>query len=111
MPRYNERDVFENREEAHEELREARGIKKINHYETAVFTELDKDDYAELSEVTHIWTTGDRFYKLSHKYYGSTQYWWVIARYNKCPTEIHVRLGRRIIIPLPLNKILGLYGV
>lgn len=111
MSRYTERRIFTNREPQTEELRKMRNVSKIDHYETPVFPRLTKEDYGELKEVGHTWTTGDRFYKLSHQYYGTTKYWWVIARYNKTPTEAHVRLGRKIFIPLPLNRILNIFGV
>ena len=111
MPtRYRDREKFTNTEETSEHLREARGVKKIEHYNTAEFRELTENDFSEIKEVPHTWTTGDRFYKLSYKYYGVTTYWWIIARYNNCPTEAHVKLGQQIFIPVPLNKMLGFYG-
>jgi nucleoid-associated protein YgaU len=109
--RYTPRRVFDNTEEAHEHLRESRGVKKIRHFETPHFNKLTTSDHRGLTVVLHLWTTGDRFYKLSHKYYGTTKYWWVIARYNRAPTEAHVKLGQKISIPLPLDKILAIYGV
>jgi len=59
-----------------------------------------------LSQVRHIWSTGDRFYKLAAKHYGNPEYWWVIAHYNQRPTEANMSLGDMIRIPLPLEKIL-----
>ena len=51
----------------------------------------------------HYWKTGDRFYKLSQKYYGTLNDWWIIARFNGKPTEANVELGERLLIPLPLS--------
>jgi nucleoid-associated protein YgaU len=61
-----------------------------------------------VTEIEHIWKTGDRYYKLSNTYYGNPEYWWVIARYNFAPTEGHLKSGRLIIIPTPLNRVLAL---
>ena len=108
--RYIPRRVFDNTEDVHENLRDSRGVKKIRHFETPHFQRLTASDHRSLTVVSHLWTVGDRFYKLSHKYYGTTKYWWVIARYNNAPTESHVKLGQKISIPLPLDKILTIYG-
>jgi len=37
--------------------------------------------------------------------------WWVIAWFNKLPTESHIKLGDVIYIPMPLNEILKIYGL
>jgi hypothetical protein len=37
-------------------------------------------------------------------------YWWVIAQYNKKPTESQLSPGDIVYIPIPLEKILGYYG-
>ena len=57
------------------------------------------------------WGLGQRFYKLATKYYGDPQYWWVIAFFNKAPTEQHVAIGQTIQVPLPLNTILSDIGL
>lgn len=103
--RYDDRRVFvtEKLDATHNDLLNPRGISSIKHYGTAEFQTPTKDTYRSLQSVNHIWKTGDRFYKLSHKYYGSTRYWWVIAKYNNRPTESHVRLGESLYIPMPLN--------
>ncbi len=108
MSRYRDRDIYENMEDVYEELRDKRGVRKINHYATPFFRALTAEDHSELSVVVHTWTIGDRFYKLSHKYYGSTEHWWLIAKFNGKPTETHVKIGDKIRIPLPFDKALSL---
>ena len=66
---------------------------------------------AGLNLEAHRWTVGDKFYKLADMYYNDPKLWWVIALFNKLPTEGHVELGDLIYIPLPLDKVLRLYGV
>ena len=42
----------------------------------------------------------------AHEYYGDSRLWWVIAWYNKTPTESHVSLGSVLSIPNPISKVL-----
>jgi hypothetical protein len=37
--------------------------------------------------------------------------WWVIAWFNRMPTESHVELGEIVVVPLPLAKILDYLGL
>jgi hypothetical protein len=69
------------------------------------------DEEVDFEIVTEVWGQGDRFYKLARTYYNSPQYWWVIALYNKKPTEQHVKIGDLIEIPLPLDQVLTSYGL
>jgi nucleoid-associated protein YgaU len=48
---------------------------------------------------------------LAHKHYGDANLWWIIAWYNKKPTEAHVKMGDIITIPLPLDKVIRYLGV
>jgi len=62
-----------------------------------------------ITEIRHVWKTGDRYYKLANTYYGNPEYWWVIAKYNSAPTEGHLKAGGLIVIPTPLNRVLALF--
>ena len=44
-------------------------------------------------------------------YYDVAELWWVIAQFNQKPTDSHYSLGDVVYIPLPLEKVLTLYGV
>jgi len=105
--RYDDKRDLENREEIYEEILEERGVKYIRQYGTANLTHPTPEERAKLERIGHIWKTGDRFYKLAYEYYGDPKYWWVIAWYNKKPTESHLKTGDVIKIPLPLYKALG----
>jgi len=109
--RYLYRQVFNNTSETYEELREKRGLNRINHYKTPKLRHVGADQIASLGRVSHVWKTGDRFYKLAFKYYGNSKYWWVIAWYNKRPTEAHVQLGDLVFVPHPLEDVLRHLGV
>ena len=82
----------------------------IRHYETQ---EMDYPTFEETKLLTfsnHIWKFGDRYYKLAHQHYGDSRYWWIIAWFNKKPTDQHVKVGDLVKIPLPLNDVLKIYG-
>lgn len=56
------------------------------------------------------WGLGQRLYKLAYKYYGDSQYWWIIALYNNIATEADLEFGEVIKVPTPLDSMLTLYG-
>lgn len=109
--RYDTRRTFTTTKEESKHLLEDRGISRATFYSSPVFGLLGYSEYANITESRHIWSIGDRLYKLSYKHYGSTEYWWVIARYNNKPTDSHFKLGDKVIIPQPLNYVLDMYGV
>ena len=53
---------------------------------------------------------GDRYYKLADGYYGDSRYWWIIAWFNKKPTESHIKVGDIIRVPTSLGDILSAMG-
>ena len=70
-----------------------------------------QDQYDTIDTVSVTWKLGDRFYKLSSKYYNNPEYWWVIAWFNKKPTEQHVQLGETVLVPLFLDELLSIIGL
>ena len=96
MPtRYDDREVFLNDNDLYDNLFEERNVNSIRHYDTP------KMSYP---------TTGDRYFKLAIQYYGSAQYWWVIAMFNQKPTEADLTVGELIYIPTPLQDVLRYYN-
>ena len=104
--RYSSRKIFTNLSEKYEKVAEERELSHITQYSTPELKHLNQDAISRLQRVTHGWRLGDRYYKLAYKHYGSSKYWWVIAWYNRRPTESHVKLGEVIYIPLPLEDVL-----
>tara|TARA_R100000005_G_C4992335_1_gene199563 strand:- start:2239 stop:2577 length:339 start_codon:yes stop_codon:yes gene_type:complete len=90
---------------------EKRNRNSISHYTTAEFRYPEELDIANFSFVSHIWSSGDRYYKLAHKYYGDAELWWVIALYNNKPTEHHVKLGDVVFVPLPIEDVIDSFRV
>jgi nucleoid-associated protein YgaU len=109
--RYSMRQIINNNFETYEEILEKRGLRKVNHFKTPKLRHLSPSQIRRLNRLTHVWTVGDRFYKLAHKHYGNSKYWWVIAWYNKRPTESHVQLGDLVFIPQPLEDVLRYLGI
>jgi len=109
--RYDNRTVFRNDDEHYKNFFEKRNVPLIRHYETARLLIPSPDQINSLSVVQHIWTVGDRYYKLAADYYKNPKYWWLIAWYNQTPTEAHLKLGDLVYIPMPLERALSTYGV
>ena len=104
--RYIEKQKLRNANPAYGEQIRNRKVNFIDQFETPILHQPTSRQIASLERVKHVWKTGDRFFKLAHTYYGRTDAWWVIAQYNKKPTESHINFGDIIYIPMPLEKAL-----
>lgn len=109
--RYDDRRIGINSKEQYRELFEERNIKFIRQYFSADLKFPTVDEIVNIQQVGHLWSLGDRFYKLAYKHYGDSTLWWIIAWYNQTPTESHVKIGDVIQIPLPLDSALRALGV
>ena len=105
--RYTYRRLFRNRLTRYQEQLKARNVNHIDQYGTPNMTYPNSSELRKLTLIKHIWKQGDRYYKLAHRYYGDKKLWWLIAWYNKAPTESHLRFGRKISIPMPLVSALS----
>ena len=111
VSRYGRRRIVDTPSEEFEEILEERGLERIRQFTTPVLRHPTRGGKKTLTRIGHIWKTGDRYYKLAHKYYDDSELWWIIAWYNRTPTEAHVKAGDTIVIPLPLDQVLRLLGV
>jgi|7_EtaG_2_1085326.scaffolds.fasta_scaffold01685_4 hypothetical protein len=102
------RVYFRNVHSRYHDLLIRKKLSGINQWTTPVTATPTSEQLRGITEIRHIWKTGDRFYKLANEYYGNSEYWWVIARYNQTPTEGHVRLGMMLYIPTPINTVLDI---
>lgn len=110
MSRYINDTILKNASEYYEFLRKERGVKVIEQYETIIMRQPTLADRVKLSTTAHIWKYGDRFYKLASQYYGDPRLWWVIGWYNGYPTEVDVKPGASIRIPLDIESTLAVLG-
>ena len=111
MSRYNSIEPLLNDIDQYEPLRKKRGLKYLNQLPLKPMHHPTLLQRVATATEPHLWSTGDHFYKLAHKYYGDPKYWWVIAWYNGYPTEGDMRLGALIDIPLDLTDALEILGM
>jgi hypothetical protein len=111
MGRYKKYKKFKNNSDYYSFLREKRKIRIANHYETPILKHPSVAERTSIICDSHIWKLGDRFYKLAHQYYGDPSFWWVIAWYNSIPTEVDLKTGDLLMIPINLNSALEVLGV
>ena len=109
--RYDNRATKENFHKLYNEVFENRGVNGITQYSTPVLKYPTSAQIQSLTTTTHVWKYSDKYYKLADKYYGDSKLWWVIAWYNKTPTEAHNKLGDILYIPFPLEKIYDYFGL
>lgn len=79
-------------------------------YTPPQIVELSDAQRSTLTFVKHRWNHGDRLYKLAQKHYNNPEAWWIIALYNKFPTEAHIPVGSMLVIPLPVGRLLAYWG-
>lgn len=109
--RYETRKIRRNANRLYTNVFKERDVKFIRQYTSPSMPLLTAVQAAKLSALNHTWTLGDRYYKLASKHYGDGELWWVIAWFNKMPTESHLKLGDIVQIPFPLERVLSYYGV
>lgn len=107
MSRYNSRIKGINKNEMYEEILDNRGIKKVKQYTTPKFKNPSQEELDRIRSIEKIWVTGDKFWRIAAQQYGDPNLWWVIARFNKKPTEGHMNPGDAIRIPIDLSVVLG----
>ena len=109
--RYSNRKISRNKNKLYKKFLEDRNVNHIRQYRTPELAYPTPDQIRQLSILTHVWSTGDRYYKLAFEYYGNSKYWWVIAWFNKKPTEAHLKVGDVILVPNPLGKLLNFFDI
>ncbi len=102
MSRYLKRGKGINDFEMYDKLLKKRGIKKVLQYRSPEGKYVPREYYLSMETHEHIWIQGDSFENLAERFYGDPRHWWVIASFNKLPTEQHVSYGKKIIIPVYL---------
>lgn len=113
VSRYNNRTVRDNEDSSYalSSILKRRGINSIEQFTTAMLSYPDLAQISNLDVKTEVWTVGTKYFKLAKDYYGSEEYWWVIAWYNLKPLETDFKPGDVVYIPMPLQDILSIYGL
>ncbi len=100
MGRYSKTKKLINSSDYYEFLRKKRDMRKTIQYATPRLHNPSVGERVMLLTETHVWTYGDRLYKMAAKYYGDSRLWWIIAWYNGAPTEADLLPGDVIEIPV-----------
>ncbi len=106
MPRHGSENIIVNDNEFYEEFFEQRGLNKIRHYRSPKLPPMTVKVVKSFTRQRHVWTFGDRYYKLANKFYGDPKLWWAIAWFNQKPTEGLIKQGDIIYIPRPISRLL-----
>ena len=106
ISRYQLRGKALNKNKLYDETFKKRGVKYIKHYRTPNLRFPTEKELKKIDSVEHIWKLGDRYEKLAFESYGDSKYWWVIASFNKKPTESFNNPGDVIKIPINLSDAL-----
>ena len=109
--RYNNSVPFINNNELYEDVFEDRDVNFIEQYRTGLLSHPTIEQRARIQTIQYVWKLGDNYAKLAQKHYGDSKLWWVLAWYNKKPTDALIKVGDTIRIPQPINKILEFFGV
>ena len=107
--RYSNTPYFVNNYSIYENVFEDRGVKFIRQYGTTTLQALTEAQKSSIVEKEIFWEFGDRLDKIASREYGDATYWWIIARYNKKPTDAHFERGDTVLVPRPLSLILSYY--
>tara|TARA_Y100000593_G_C4315238_1_gene340524 strand:+ start:193 stop:522 length:330 start_codon:yes stop_codon:yes gene_type:complete len=108
MSRYFDRDKMVNDHLMYKKKFKKRGVSKIEHYKTPEFSIIDQGDLDSVDVYEYVWKIGDSYWKLAAAFYNAPEEWWVIAAFNRKPTEAHIEVGETIKIPVNLGDILRL---
>jgi len=109
--RYSTTPIGTNGADLYTEEFKKRNVRFINQYFTPIIRHMSEGQMAFMDGIAHTWSLGDRYYKLADKYYKDPTLWWVIAWFNRAPTEAHLQIGDVIVIPTPLNDFLDWVGL
>jgi len=111
ISRYDNREFFLNDNSLFKEQFRRRNVGGIVQYSTPYFLKIEDEEYESIRTVQHVWKLGDRYSKLAEAHYDDPTAWWIIALFNKKPTESHIEVGDLIFIPIPLDEAMEIIGV
>ena len=102
------RDIITSDSLQRESVHDRRFVDEVKIFSRQDLKEPSEEQLKQLTHIQRTVTMGDKMYKFSHEYYGSVDYWWVIAWYNRKPTDAHFYLGDDIFIPFPLERAISI---
>ena len=110
--RYDSTLILENNSSRYSNVFSKRKIKFLTQYTTPMLDHPTAFEITNLQTVSHVWKLGDKFWKLAYEAYdGRSDLWWIIAWFNRTPTEAHLKIGDIVTIPHPLERIYEYYDL
>ena len=80
-----------------EDISQIRDVEELEYYKNYVFY-INFNDL-EISVREHVWSHGDKLYKLAQTYFGNRDFFWLIGLLNNKPTDAHYTYGDIVFIP------------
>lgn len=105
--RYNKESFYNNHENYKSMLKEKK-LQGILMSEPKKLVPFSQEILQNLFVQTHVWTSVDKLYNVSAKYYQNPKYGWLILWANRKSLEHDIEVGETIYIPLPLEKTISL---
>lgn len=106
MSRYKNSRIATNKNEMYLDVFEEKGVKKIIQFRTYTFKKVPQEVLDSIKSEEYFWKYGDTYWSLASKYYGDPNVWWIIAGFNRKPTEASIKLGEMIKIPLSVSQVM-----
>lgn len=98
MPIYKNFNIKLLNKSKSENISQIRDIENIQYYKNYIFNGDFRTEEYRYTE--HIWSHGDKLYKLADKYFGDRNLFWLIGLFNNKPTDSHFKYGDIVFIPL-----------
>ena len=76
-----------------------RGKKAIVKRDSKTLPRRTKEIRNLVSELKYMVRANDDWYKIAHKFYGNQNLWYLLAWYNKKPTDTMLQTGDMLLIP------------
>lgn len=103
--------IVVNKNESYEEYFEEMGVSFVRQYPTVKLRYPTAEEIATLDLRGHVWKEGDYYWRVAGDEYKNSRYWWVLAWFNRKPTDAMVKVNDIIYVPRPLERVLTLFGV
>ena len=110
MSRYKRRKIVFNDVYKEEEIFDNRGVEKIDQFTTPKFKNPPEDQVDSIDYFLYNFKQGDRFFKLAQRFFNDPNLWYLIATFNRKPTEAHVKPGEKIKIPTNIAQAIEVLG-
>lgn len=92
-------------DERYSRLLANRRVKNIEYYTAPNLRYPTDEEISSLDLIAVSWKIGDTFAKFAYNYYNTYDDWWIIAYFNKVPSEYELKLGDLIYIPTPRDAV------